>query len=46
MNFGRFGEFNQGNQQRGDGSNFVPRRNLDDVLCFKVRFYPLTLFFY
>ena len=35
LNFGRFGEFNQ-SQQRADGSTFVPRRNLDDVMCFKV----------
>lgn len=35
-NFGRFGDFNQP-MHRPDGSSFVPRRNLDEVMCFKVR---------
>ena len=34
-NFGRFGDFNQP-MHRPDGSSFVPRRNLDEVMCFKV----------
>ncbi|PVG00704.1 hypothetical protein CPB86DRAFT_782246 [Serendipita vermifera] len=33
-NFARFGDYNQ-TIHRPDGSTFVPRRNLDEVMCFK-----------